>query len=165
MCAPDELVFIGCVASGIGCHSSLDIPGREGITGEHNDWPLRLYPGSLNIMVSGYPAQLAGMGLKSEVAVLDQGLFVPAFVIPGTALSNNKLRPRQLEPKRGDAQVWRAFISKYGHAVFVKCWALRRFGSGVGEQLELVSDERLRDHGFQDGDLVAVSLYGRWKDA
>lgn len=165
MCTVDEIVFGGHIASGIGRHSTLGIPGHTSLPCTPSDWPLTLYPGSLNILVSSYPEQLADRGLPSKVAALDEGCFQPAFEIPGTAMQNNVLVPTQGQPRRGDAQVWHAVIRRIADSLSVGCWVLRRIGSSVGEQLEFVAGERLRDRGLQDGDFVAVSLYGHWKNA
>jgi len=40
---------------------------------------------------------------------------------------------------------------------------LRRFGSRVKEQLELVAGERLRDAGLDNGQSVSVALFGEWR--
>ena len=91
-------------------------------------------------------------------------MFVPAFEILRGQFANNRLSPRSDMPRCGDAQVWRAkIVGEVGEVG--ECWVLRRFGSQVGEQLELVADRRLRDDGLHDGQLVTVTLYGHWKDA
>jgi hypothetical protein len=160
----DELVFRGAVSGGIGCHSSLHVPGLGVITQADSDWPSTLHPGSLNIRIDGYPSQLMDRGLTSTVAALDSGLFVPAFEILCDQFGNNKLSPTPAMPRCGDAQVWRAKIVTEGGEVG-KCWVLRRFGSNVGEQLEFVAGTRLRDDGLHDNQRVEAILYGRWKEA
>jgi len=160
----DELVFEGEVSRGKGCHSTLRVPGRETISNCPHDWPLTLSPGSLNIRVDVYPPQLDARGLTSSVVELDRALFVPEFEILRDQFGNNKLGPRPGMPRCGDAQVWRAKIVREVGEVG-ECWVLRRFGSHVGEQLELVADRRLRDNGLHDGQRVTVTLYGHWKDA
>jgi hypothetical protein len=80
-------------------------------------------------------------------------------------MANNKLAPILGQPRRGVAQVWRAAVRRFQDGLSVDCWMLRRIGSGVGQQLELVSGERIRDRGYQDVELVEVSIYGRWDTA
>lgn len=128
------------------------------------DWPDRLYPGSLNLRVEQYPADLAARSLKNRVSELDRGLFIPEFEIPRNRFGNNRLGPQPGVPKGGDAQVWRALLSRYGDGDRIACWALRRFGSQVGEQLEFVAGCRLRDLGFHDGLRVTASLFGEWRE-
>jgi len=164
--ADAQLIFAGRIASGIGRHSSLGVPGCEGAPGAPDDWPKQLCPGSLNVRVSHYPdEQLLQAGLAREVASLDKSPLLPAFEIAGSRLLNNQIKPTESDPKRGDAQVWRARIRRPRDGVEVGCWVLRRHGSSVGEQIELLSGERLRDHGFQDGDSVIVVMSGRWNPA
>lgn len=160
----DEIVFQGVVSSGVRCPVDLHVPGREALAHADYDWPLTLQPGSLNIRIDGYPPQFTEKGLTANVSALDSALFIPAFEILRNQFGNNMLTPVPGTPRRGDAQVWRAKIvtdiSEIG-----ACWVLRRFGSGVGEQLEFVADRRLRDHGLYDGQRVNAILYGRWKEA
>jgi hypothetical protein len=103
--------------------------------------------------------------LTNRVSELDQERFVPEFEILRNEFRNNKLGPRPGVPRGGDAQVWRALLRHGGVGTVIKCWALRRFGSQVGEQLELVADRRLRDFGLDDGLRVEVALLGEWRDA
>lgn len=130
----------------MGCHASLFVPGRALIAQADEDWPLTLYPGSLNIRVDSLPPQLKEKGLPASVEALDNRLFAPAFEIRRDQFGNNKLRPTPEMPRRGDAQVWRAKIMTDGREI-VECWVLRRFGSRVEEQLEIVANRRLRGEG------------------
>jgi hypothetical protein len=76
------------------------------------------------------------------------------------------LTPDRGMPRRGDAQVWRAEL-RWGvdDVEHIGCWALRRFGSNVGEQLEFVAGERLRDRGLSNSTQVRALLYGKWRYA
>jgi hypothetical protein len=65
-------------------------------------------------------------------------------------------------PNGGDAQVWRARIEVVGSELTLDCWALRRFGSRVGEQLEFVAADKLRDLGLENGQKVVAILFGSW---
>lgn len=159
----DELIFRGTVTSGIGHHSELFVPGREMLPQADMEWPSVLHPGSLNIRIADYPPQFAEKKLPTTVEALDSAQFVPAFEILRDQLGNNRLRSTSAMPRRGDAQVWRARIFTASGAL-VRCWALRRFGSRVGEQLEFVAGRRLRDEGLCDGQHVTVILSGGWKE-
>jgi len=94
----------------------------------------------------------------------DKGWFSPEFEILKDQFGNNQLGPRPGVPRGGDAQVWRALLL-YGGGSAIACWALRRFGPQVAEQLEFVADTRLRDLGLQDGLRLRITLFGDWRDA
>lgn len=158
----DALVFSGRVVTGIGCHADLIVPGRHVLAEVDDGWPVRLYPGSLNVRVLHFPAAFKEHGLTEDVEALDSGQFAPTFEIPRDLLGNNKLGPSRGMSRRGDAQVWRARIDA-GQGVTLECWMLRRFGSKVGSQLELVAGGRLRDAGLLDDQPVSVVIYGRWR--
>jgi len=161
----DELEFEGVIAAGIGKHSELIVPGRVVLRETPHDWPEVLFPGSLNVRVEEYPEALGRHGLLNRIAELDKSLFRPAFEIPREDLGNNQIYPRPGVPRGGDAQVWRAQIKTLDGSLTLMCWALRRFGSGVGEQLEFVAAQKLRSLGLEDNQRVAVSLFGSWRDA
>ena len=158
-----KLIFGGVVSSGIGKHQTLVVPGRAALLGAPVEWPEKLYPGSLNVRIDEYPNQLAAHGLDNRVSELDRGEFAPAFEIPRAAIGNNHLGPRPEVPRGGDAQVWKAVLLRGAEAVHVPCWALRRFGSQVGEQLEFVAEHRLRDFDLNDGLRLQVVLLGAWR--
>ena len=158
----DRLEFHGVITAGIGKHSELGVPGRSALISVSPDWPDRLYPGSLNVRVETYPKALVQHGLADRIAELDRGLFRPAFQIARDLFRNNHLRPRPGVPNGGDAQVWRARIEVVGSELTLDCWALRRFGSRVGEQLEFVAADKLRDLGLENGQKVVAILFGSW---
>ena len=164
--AMDELIFEGVVRRGIGKHSELVVPGRSALHARPDDWPEVLFPGFLNIRVTRYPEELARRGLSNRITELDTGRFAATFEIPRNEFGgNNELCPRPGVPRGGDAQLWRARIDSFDGTLSLKCWALRRFGSTVGEQLEFVSDQALRRLGLQEHRPVLASLLGRWRDA
>jgi len=156
-----ELVFGGVVTGGIGCHATLHVPGRAELRAAPADWPERLHPGSLNVAVDQYPREFMSRRLTNRISELDKGWFVPEFELLRGQFRNNKQGPRPGVPRGGDAQVWRALLSHDGGTA-IRCWALRRFGSQVGEQLEFVADGRLRDSGLDDGLRVRAALLGEW---
>lgn len=137
-----SLVFDGVVINGRGGHAELGVPGRHELPSAPHDWPEQLFPGSLNLRVLQYPSEFRGRGLPESVKVLDAIPFGPEFTIPHGAMRNNKLTPTPAMPRRGTAQVWRTQLTANGHTVM--CWVLRRIGSGLGRELELVSAEGLR---------------------
>jgi hypothetical protein len=138
-----ELVFGGWLCRGIGQHSNLGVPGRDELPHAPPDWPIRLEPGSLNVCIDRFPAQM------SRVEDLDNGQFAPAFVIPRNRLRGNM---------RGDGQVWSAKVGTVND-----CWVLRRIGSMVGRQLELVAGRRLLGSDLYIGRWVEVVMYGDWR--
>ena len=152
------------MSSGVGCHATLHVPGRAELCTAPADWPERLHPGSLNVVVDEYPAELLSRGLTNRIFELDKGWFAPEFEIQREQFRNNMLGPRPGVPRGGDAQVWRALLA-HDAGMAITCWALRRFGSQVGEQLEFVADTRLRDLGLHDKLRVRVALLGEWRDA
>ena len=144
----------------------MEIPGRATLPQAPEDWPEELYRGSLNVRIraNGYPADFVQRGLPVSVETLDNGLFEPAFEIRHDQIGGNTLSPSREMHRRGDAQVWRAEIHRAIDPLFaVSCWALRRFGSNVGEQLEFVSRERLRNGNLPNYTPVTVHLFGRWR--
>ena len=159
----DQLLFEGLIVNGIGKHSELTVPGNSALSDAPSDWPERLCPGSLNLHVLEYPSAFAERGLSPSTKSLDMANFEPAFVIVRDAMRNNLLRERDGMPNRGDAQVWRASLSAEGRDI--DCWVLRRFGSGLTSQIELVAGVGLRGElGLcRERDWPAkVALYGRW---
>lgn len=143
MSGKTSLVFLGEIVKGIGRHKELTIPGRGLLVAASPDWPERLVPGSLNVHVTRYPDEFQSRRLPREVKVLDRCGFQPTFIIPQNAMRNNKLLPDEKRPRRGTAQVWRATITLDGQPE-TACWLLRRIGSGLGHDLELVSERELR---------------------
>lgn len=160
----NALVFAGRVATGIGRHANLVVPGCSALKRAVNGWPAALHPGSLNVRVNVFPSELAEHGLPDEVAALDSGLFAPAFEIFRDEFQNNRLLATRDNARCGDAQVWRAVIDTQGRQV-THCWVLRRFGSRVGNQLEFVAGRRLRDEGLSDDQPVSAVLFGNWREA
>jgi len=164
----DVLTFRGYIGSGVGRYSEMTIPGRAALPDAPNDWPETLQSGSLNVKIAsdGYPNELLSRCNGELVQKLDSQVFCPTFEIPRNAIQNNKLKPEPDQPRRGDAQVWRAALLVPDRQVPFDCWVLRRFGSRVKEQLEIVSDKHLRTElGLVDGANVVVHLYGTWEPA
>jgi hypothetical protein len=79
-----------------------------------------------------------------------------------TLHANNSQQPSGV-PNAGDAQVWRARIEVVDQPLTPDCWALRRFGSRVGEQLEFVAAKKLRDLGLSSDQTVIAILFGNWR--
>ena len=155
------LVFKGYITAGVGRHVELGIPGRGKLPEAPADWPEKLQPGSLNIRVDhkGYPPELTTCDPFLGIKTLDRKLFAPAFLIPQNKMQNNKLKPCAEMPDQGTAQVWRALLHTGQGSSTYAVWVLRRFGSNVGEQLELVSDVHLRKTlSLADGMATTVEL-------
>jgi CTP-dependent riboflavin kinase len=155
----DPIVFKGCIVKGIGQHTTLSVPGRNDITQAPTDWPTKLCPGSLNVRVvpDGYPTLFKEKGLAETTKSLDKDCYPCTFQIAQPEFGNNRLTPTSGNPRRGSAQVWRALLSANGDNI--NCWVLRRYGSGLSDQLELVSEIHLRTkYGLRDGHAAIVAL-------
>jgi len=141
------LEFRGRITGGKGLYSEMVIPGRQELSHTPWDWPVKVCPGSLNVVIDEYPAGFTEpIGRSGGVYQLDDENFVPEFVIPGRLIVNNNLSYND-EP--ASAQVWRARLLLTRHGTMADCWVLRRFGSNVGKGkggnvLELVSEHHLR---------------------
>ncbi len=153
------IIFKGKMTKGCGKYVELHVPGRNELSNAPADWPEVLYKGSLNvrIMRDGYPSEFSEAGLELTTRSLDEELFSPAFTIEQRQFGNNKLKPKPEMPKRGSAQVWRAKLTT--NQEDFSCWVLRRFGSGLLHQLELLSGQHLRKAcGLEDDQDVTVTL-------
>ena len=155
----NSIIFSGVIVNGVGRHVELHVPGREEISQAPSDWPITLQQGSLNVRIvaGGYPSLFATLGLPESVRSLDLRPFPSAFEIAQAEFRNNRLKPEPNMPHKGSAQVWRTILAWQAHEQ--RCWVLRRYGSGVGEQLELLSDRHMRS-AFQlvTGQTVTVTL-------
>jgi len=158
-----NLRFQGAICSGVGKHSEMLMPGRSALSNAPDDWPEKLCPGSLNVLIQVYPEGFGEpRGRSGGVYQLDTGSFQPALTIPGSLISANKLIHNG---QPAAAQVWRSVLETNGGSPNIRCWVLRRFGSSVGSGkpgnvLEIVSDQHLRDtYGIHDGDRVALVLF------
>jgi hypothetical protein len=140
----DSISFKGLIADGVGRYIELHVPGREEISQAPSDWPIMLRKGSLNVRIvsEGYPRLFAALGLPNSVRSLDLRPFPCAFEIMQSEFRNNQLKPEPNLPHKGSAQVWRATLAWAGDKRH--CWVLRRYGSAVGEQLELLSEVHMR---------------------
>lgn len=161
----DALRFVGSIIKGRGRHSELGVPGRKALAECPDSWPQRLCPGSLNVRIDEYPAAFDERGLPHSVKALDTAGFDPSFVIPWNEMERNRLTPRPESPRRGTAQVWTAVLDWKDESL--DCWVLRRIGSGLGKELEIVSGIRIRErfnlYPQEENFPVSVTLYGRWK--
>ncbi len=156
----DTLVFHGVIAKGAGRYVGLHVPGREEISQAPADWPLILCKGSLNVRVhpGGYPALFSTRGLPNKVSSLDQNCFPCCFEIAHDQFGNNQLVPTAANRRRGNAQVWRAYLDVNDRRV--ACWVLRRYGSTLVDVLELLSEEHLRQtYRLADDQPAIVTLY------
>jgi hypothetical protein len=163
-----KILFKGFIVNGIGKHNELYVPGRKELPESHPDWPVKLCSGSMNVRVnhSGYPREFRENGWMRTVKALDTAKFKAPFGIRQDQFGNNRLKPTGSMQNRGDAQVWKATLKAGGQSI--PCWVLRRFGSGLSRELELVSDMSIREtYGFTvDREWPCeVELYGEWADS
>jgi hypothetical protein len=158
-----KLEFSGVVRSNQGAFSqAMVIPGRKSLVLAPDDWPEKLAPGTLNIAIQdgGYPNNLDELGKGDGLKKLDEGNFRPELAIPPWRIVGNTLQPTHDEPLRGSAQVWRAKLEVASTGEFAACWFLRRLGSDIVSQIELVSDEHLRPRmNLCDGKVVKVTVW------
>jgi len=150
-------IFKGEISSGIGKHTELYVPGYNQLVKAPENWPEKLHPGSLNVRISstGYPSIFSEREGAPSIFTLDEGIIPCAFEIPYDSFGNNALRPTAQMPKRGTAQVWRSTLAIVEQEI--DCWVLRRYGSMVGEVLEVVSHVHLRTaYELQDGQRVQL---------
>ena len=155
------ITFRGYVRTGLGKYSAMVIPGRSKVPDAPSSWPEKLERGSLNIGLDGNacPSQFV-VNNEPDVRKLDSGLLPPAFVIPQRLIKNNGLRPTEKNPSKGTAQVWRARLYVVDKDLRAECWVLRRIGSRIKKQLEIVSDRHIRNElGLVDGSEVEVILF------
>ena len=161
----NALEFSGVIIKARGGHKELRIPGRKELPIAPADWPEILFPGSLNVLLgqSGYPPEMSFRRLPLTVKSLDVAGFQPEFVIEQELMGNNKLTRTRSMPNRGTAQVWRCKLSVRDQDIC--CWVLRRFGSGLDQELEIVSGEGIRSsYGLPEEKqwLAKVRMFGNW---
>jgi len=162
----DNLYFMGKVISGCRKYSELEFPDKTKIEGASEDWPNGLFKGSLNVRINedGYPKEFSQLGYQNNIKILDKIGFQPEFIIPGNLIKNNELLPTTEYINRGNAQVWKALLTNKHSKEYICCWVVRRFGSGLCRDIELVSDICLRKKlKLENGDNVEVCVSGQWK--
>ncbi|MBY0522794.1 MAG: hypothetical protein K2R98_05330 [Gemmataceae bacterium] len=140
----------------------LTVPGRDSLLVAPEDWPKTLAPGTLNVLISheGFPRDFDSLGAGDRLKKFDEGKFRPAFVIPQRLIAGNTLKPRPDQPTRGFAQVWRAELQVVSTCAKAKCWMLRRIGSSIAAQIELVAEDHLRSRlNLFDGAEVKVTVF------
>ncbi len=161
-----KLDFIGTVCSNQGEFSqTMVIPGRGGLVLSPTDWPLELSPGTLNIQANddGFPAGFDEIGEGDGLIKFDKGKFKSEFAIPPWRITGNTLQPTPEEPLRGSAQLWLAELQVISTDQVASCWMLRRLGSMITSQIELVAQDHLRTRlNLCDGTAVKVTV---WKAA
>ena len=155
-----KLEFIGTVRSNMGRFAKeMVIPGKDGFFLPPPDWPTTLAPGTLNIGITEFPGGFDELGNGDGLKKLDEGKFRAAAVIPPWRISGNTIQPTPGDPTRGTAQAWRAELQAISTGQTAKCWMLRRTGSSLASQIELVAEEHLRSSlNLADGTAVMVTV-------
>jgi hypothetical protein len=156
----NAISFSGTIVDGIGKYTELRVPGRNEVRQAPKDWPVRLCPGSLNLRIlpSGYPELFSANGLPNTTKSLDSRIFAACFAIPQSEFGNNRIVPTPQLLHRGSAQVWRSKL-EYGENQ-ISCWVLRRFGSGLADQIEILSKQHLRtEYGIESGNAATITLF------
>jgi hypothetical protein len=138
------------------------IPGRKSLVLAPDDWPAKLAPGTLNIAIhdDGFPKDFDTLGKGDGLKKLDDGNFRSELAIPPWRIAGNTLQPTPDEPLRGSAQLWRAELEVVSTGEIATCWMLRRLGSDIVSQIELMSEEHLRRRlNLCDGMVVKVTVW------
>ena len=160
------LRFTGVVRRGIGKFSvELTLPRRDEISMPIRDWPEAPQPGSLNVRIreDGFPDGFLKAFGAADVRKLDSRRFVPEAELKWSEIGGNTLPPLPTRPDRGNAQVWRAILRNLETGDERQCWVLRRIGSALSKDLEIVAAERLRDSlQLADGTVVEIEMDGVW---
>jgi hypothetical protein len=162
-CSMRSFIFTGKVQSNMGRFANeITLPSRSNASVCPPDWPSRIEPGTLNVRIDadGFPTSFNEIGSSDGLKKLDEGRFAPAFVIPHDAIRGNTLPPKSNRPLRGTGQAWRARITVCGTGASHECWMFRRIGSTLRDQIELVSEQRIRSvlNLNQDGTPVTVEI-------
>ena len=165
----DRLRFIGKVIKGAGKFSEeIIVPGNADIPDLIRDWPDELQPGTLNVLIdsSGFPARYVSEFDSAETHHLDTRRFQPEAELPHSKIGNNTLSPKPGErPDKGNAQIWRACLTKIETGISAECWVLRRICSQMPKRLECVAGVKLRDVlslREEDNDAVELVIEGKW---
>jgi hypothetical protein len=140
------------------------LPSRKQLSKPIRDWPNTPEPGTLNVRVKdGFPAEFLRAFGEPNLRLLDSRRFSPEAELNWTEIGGNTLPPQPGHADRGNAQVWRATLRNLSTGSECLCWALRRTGSGLSVDLELVAGEKLRDRLILSDDTpVEIDLEGSW---
>lgn len=145
----------------------LTLPRRNELPVPIQDWPEVPCQGTLNIQIDagGFPSEFLRRFSSANVQHFDSRRFAPEAELPWNAIGGNTLPPIPGKPDRGNAQVWRATLSGREHRMEQLCWVLRRIGSGLKQDLELVAGINLRAAlELSNGSAVDVYMHGAWRD-
>jgi hypothetical protein len=158
-----KLEFIGTVRAGSGRFAEdMIIPGHDDLFLAPLDWPTQLAPGTLNIMVNddGFPEGFIEIGSGDGLKKFEEGKFRPTLLISPWKIAGNTLKHDSDNPTRGMAQLWRAELQVIATGQVTTCWMLRRLGSDITSEIELVSEEHLRSRlNVHDGMSVKVTVW------
>jgi hypothetical protein len=142
-----KLEFIGTVRTGNGKFAQdMVIPGQADLFLAPIDWPTQLAPGTLNIKVNddGFPEGFEEIGSRDGLKKLEEGKFRASLGISSWRIQGNTLKYDSDNPTRGMALLWRAELQVIADGRVTTCWMLRRLGSDITSEIELVAEEHLR---------------------
>ncbi len=163
-----SLRFSGVVRTGCTRFAvELALPGRTQLSVPIRNWPDVPRPGTLNVRMQaeGFPAEFLQVFGEANVRCLDSRRFAPEAELKWSEIGGNTLPPQPGRPDRGNAQVWAATLRNLETGKERQCWVLRRIGSSLWQDLELVAGEQLRDAlRLLDGTPVEIDMEGTWID-
>jgi len=158
-----KLEFIGTVQTGNGKFAQdMVIPGHGDLFMAPIDWPTELAPGTLNIKINddGFPDGFNENGSGDGLIKFEEGKFRPTLLISPWKIPGNTLKDDSDHPTRGMAQLWRAELQVIATGKVTTCWMLRRLGSDITSEIELVAEEHLRSRlNLSDGMVVKVTVW------
>jgi hypothetical protein len=164
----DTLRFVGKTIKGSGCFSKqLHVPGESAIPGLIRDWPEELERGTLNVLIdqNGFPQKFTNT-FGSQIGGLDQRQFLPEVELHHSKIGNNTLAPKEGDREdKGNAQIWRAYLTKTESRQTLQCWVLRRIGSNMPFRLECVAGVKIREAlnlPEEVNDRVELTIEGEW---
>ena len=154
-----KLDFIGTAQANMSTQEMV-IPGRDELFIAPADWPRKLTPGILIVVVSGFPKGFEDIGNGDGLGRLDEGKFRPSLAIPQRLIAGSTIKPDADHPARGFAQVWHADLQVVATGQEISCWAIRILGSASTSILGLVAEKDLRSHlNLADGMEVKVTVW------
>jgi len=150
--------FNGRVVDGGGLfRKQIGLPAN--LLSGYEEWMPEFVQGTLNIQFSipELPSEFHGMGLR--FLDLNEN-FPPKIYRAGSDIENNTIQPSSVNPRKGDLQLWQAFLFNQQTDTEHKCFLMRRVESGYRDKAEILGECNFREKcGFLNGHQVTVTVY------